>query len=370
MAVKRLLCIVGSMDAGGAETFLMKVYRGLDKTKYQMDFAVAKEEKGCYDDEILSMGGKIFHIVPKSKGLIKNFNDIRKLVKREKYKYVLRTSQNSLSALELFAAKLGGAKVRVYRSSNSSINTAKENIFHKLFGFMTRIFPNVRIAPSTEAAEFMFGKKCVKRGKAHLLHNGLDVSQFRFDPETRDAVKEQFDLEGKLVVGHVGRFNVQKNHGFLIDVFKEVSLKCENAVLMLVGVGELEQEIRKKVSALGLDDKVIFMGRRSDVPRLLSAFDLMLMPSLYEGMPNVVIEAQATGLPCVISDTITPEADITGLVSYMPLSAATDTWADKVLETVEKTARKDTSEQFEKEGYELSAVTRKFVDLIFEGETE
>lgn len=370
MTVKRILCIVGSMDAGGAETFLMKVYRMLDKTKYQMDFAVAKEEKGYYDDEILSMGGRIFHIVPKSRGLIKNFNDVKNLVKREKFRYVLRTSQNSLSALELFAARLGGAKVCVYRSSNAGVNTRKEIVFHKVFGFMTRIFPTMRIAPSTEAAEFMFGKNCVKRGKAHILHNGLDYKQYKFNPASRGMLRTQMGLEDKFVVGHIGRFNIQKNHSFLIEVFGEIVKKCDNAALVLVGVGELEQEIKNKVSGLGLDDKVVFAGRRSDVPDLLSAFDIMLMPSLYEGMPNVVIEAQASGLPCVISDTITHEADITGLVKYMPITVTPDKWAEATLDMAKNTARKDTLEQFTKQGYELSDVTERFVQLIFGRETK
>ncbi len=129
--MKRMLCIVGGMNAGGAETFLMKVYRALDKTQYQMDFAVAVKEKGFYDDEILSMGGKIFHIIPKTKGFLKNFFDIKRIVKENGYKSVLRTSQHSLSALELLAARLGGAKITIFRSSNS--DTTTRNNFDHLF---------------------------------------------------------------------------------------------------------------------------------------------------------------------------------------------------------------------------------------------
>ena len=168
---KRLLCIVGSMNVGGAETFLMKIYRVLDKTRFQMDFAVATNTEGVYDKEIVSLGGRIYHITPKSSGIIKNYNSIKHIVKEKKYKYVLRTSQHSLSALELLAAKSGGAKIRVFRSSNSNTTTGsnKQLILHNICKFMPMLFANIRIAPSTKAAEFMFGKDCIKKGNALSL---------------------------------------------------------------------------------------------------------------------------------------------------------------------------------------------------------
>ena len=185
--MKRLLCIVGSMNAGGAETFLMKVYRELDKSRYQMDFAVATEEKGFYDDEILSMGGRIFHIVPKSRGAYKNFKSVRDLVKQEGYCYVLRTSQHSLSALELLAAKLGGAERTIYRSSNSNTGSLSviQAVLHRVCRFMPRRFANVRVAPSTEAAEFMFGRDYVEKKKCSLIHNAIDTNVYHYSREGR-----------------------------------------------------------------------------------------------------------------------------------------------------------------------------------------
>ncbi len=366
--MERLLCIVGGMNAGGAETFLMKLYRALDKTKYQMDFAVAITEKGHYDDEILSLGGKIHHITPKSKGFFKNFNSMRRIVRDNQYKYVLRTSQHALSALELLAARLGGAKVCVFRSSNSNTVTGskKDLLLHKLCGFMPRRFANVWIAPSTEAAEFMFGKGCVASGKVTLVHNAVDLDYFKFDPADRVACREELQLADRLVIGHVGRFNQQKNHGFLLEVFAEIARKRPDAVLLLVGKGELEQDIRQKAETMDIADKVIFAGVRSDIPRVLSAMDVFVFPSLYEGMPNTVIEAQATGLPCVIADTITPEADVTGLVQYLPLSLEADKWAEAALQAVQ-TQRKNTHEDFMAQHYNIEGVAQDFVSLVFRG---
>lgn len=364
--MKRLLCIVGSMNAGGAETFLMKVYRQLDKTRYQMDFAVAVQEKGFYDDEIVSMGGRIFHIKPKSEGVIKNFNSIRRLVKNERYRYVLRTSQHSLSALELFAAWMGGAKVRVFRSSNSNTTTGSgtDLKLHKLCMFMPRWFATIRIAPSTEAADFMFGKDCVLKRRALLVHNGIDLSLYHYSEEARKSIREELGVEDKYVVGHVGRFNQQKNHKKLVEIFSELKSLRPNAFLLLIGKGELEEDVRKLVQRKGLTDSVLFLGVRKDVPRILCGMDVFVFPSLYEGMPNTVIEAQATGLQCLISDTITREANITGLVHYLPLSDS-HMWVS-FIERLPHGPRTTPVQEFKSNCYDIDSVSGQFVDLVFQ----
>ena len=365
--MKKVLCIVGGMNAGGAETFLMKVYRMLDTTKYQMDFAVANAEKGYYDDEILEYGGKIHHVTPKSQGIIKNFLSIRSIVKENRYEYVLRISQHSLSALELLAAWLGGAKVRTFRSSNSNTTSGskKQLLLHNLCRFMPRWFANVRIAPSTEAAEFMFGKECIKKGIANIIHNGVDLSVWRYDKRNRSEVRQELGIpETAALIGHVGRFSRQKNHEFLLKVFKNIRAKNENAYLVLVGKGELEGKIRTQAEELGIGKSVIFTGVRSDVSRLLSAMDVFVFPSLYEGMPNTVIEAQATGLPCVISDTITREAGITGLVQYLPLDMPPESWAKVALDSMGD-ERVDTCREFVEKGYDIVSVAREFVHVVF-----
>lgn len=366
--MKRLLCIVGGMNAGGAETFLMKMYRALDKNKYQMDFAVATD--GIYDKEIMNLGGLIFKITPKSYGALKNFNDIRKIVSKNHYKAVLRVSQNSLSALELFAAQLGGAKIRGYRSSNSSTvgGTTKEIAVHKLCMWMPRLFANVRFAPSTEAAEYMFGKGCIQTGVASLLHNGLDTDVYRFSEDDRKEIRRQFGLDDSFVIGHVGRFNQQKNHGFLIECFEELKRRKDNAKLILCGTGEKEKEIQDKVEKLGLKDSVLFLGVRSDVPRILSAMDVFVFPSLYEGMPNTVIEAQSTGLPCVISDSVTKEAAITDLVAYCGLEETVDKWVDTILRLEgEKINRESAYQDLYRSGYDLNSCVKMFTKTVFGG---
>mgnify|MGYP003307739940 CR=1 FL=1 len=229
---------------------------------------------------------------------------------------------------------------------------------------MPRFFANVRIAPSTEAANFMFGKGSVKKGKATLLNNGVDLSVFRYDETSRNDIRKEFNIpENAFVVGHVGRFQEQKNHLFLLEIFSKVYKENKDAVLLLVGNGELEKNIREKAAALEISDRVIFAGVRSDVPALLSAMDVFAFPSLYEGMPNTVIESQATGLPCVIADTITGEANITGLVEYLPLSDP-ENWA-KHITAVAQQPRLNTEKHFVDNNYDINRVVEHFVKLIF-----
>lgn len=367
--VKRLLCIVGSMNAGGAETFLMKVYRELDKTKYQMDFAVAEKQEGFYDKEIIALGGKIYHITPKSKGAFKNFNDIRRIVKKEKYNYVLRTSQHSLSALELLAARTGGARVRIFRSSNSNTTTGsnKQMVLHRICLFMPKFFANVRIAPSTEAAEYMFGKNCVKNGVAKLVPNGVDMDVYQFSLDNRVKYREEFQvLDNQLLVGHVGRFNQQKNHRYLIKIFSELVKKEPSARLVLVGAGELKEEIECLVRSYNLDKNVIFAGLRKDVSGLLSAFDVFLFPSFYEGMPNTVIEAQATGLPCLISDTITKECNLCNSVIFKSLEDSAEDWAASIIQLAYNKKKTDVVGSFKEKGFDIESSAAIFRDVVFE----
>jgi glycosyltransferase involved in cell wall biosynthesis len=222
----------------------------------------------------------------------------------------------------------------------------------------------VKIAPSDLAAEYTFGKKAVIRGLVHPLHNAIDLDIYRFSQEARESIRQEFHLEDKLIVGHIGRFNHQKNHMFLLEIFKELSMLQDNAVLMLVGKGELEQQIRAKAVALGIADKIIFTGVRSDVPRLLSAMDVFVFPSFYEGMPNTVIEAQAIGLPCIIADTITKEANITSLVQYLPLSLPPAVWAKKAMDA-SSNCRKDTRQEFINHKYDIQSAAQAFIHLCF-----
>lgn len=367
--MKRVLCIVGGMNVGGAETFLMKIYRNLDRGLYQMDFAVSVDERGYYDDEIKELGGKIIHITNKKRGLIKNFISIIKVVKNNKYKYVLRTSQHSLSALELIAARLGGAKVCVFRSSNSHTGGGRlTSILHYVFRFLPKFCADVRLAPSVEAANFMYGKRFSSTGRVLWLHNGIDCDLYKYSPEKRSHFRELNRIKSDTVVmGHIGRFNWQKNHIRLVELFYEFHKQTPNSVLLLVGKGELEEMIRGKVKELGLSEHVIFLGVRSDIPDVLSALDVMVFPSFFEGMPNTIIEAQASGLPCVISNEITQEVRIINSLRFMPLEASNEEWVRVIRHICNERRIDNVDAVFKEREYHISSVVEQFVNYVFQG---
>lgn len=363
--MKRLLCILSSMNAGGAETFLMKIYRRIDSTKYQMDFCINVSEKCFYEDEILSLGGKIYRIPAKSVSLRDFEKQLYNVVNANGYKYVLRVSSSAFGFMDLKIAHKAGAEICAVRSSNSSDGgSLKSKIAHRLGRALYGKYVNVKIAPSDLAAVYTFGKKAYESGAVNILHNAIDIDQYGFNADMRCRIRSEFGLsDDTTIIGHVGRFMTQKNHAFLLEVFSEYLKINGKSILMLVGGGELESAIKQKASELGISDKIIFTGVRSDVPALLSAMDVFVFPSLYEGMPNTVIEAQATGLPCLIADTITREADITGLVHYLPLGDA-GTWAHLVAE-LPRVKRETPLQKFKENGYDIETVAEQFVKLIF-----
>ena len=365
MCKKRLLCIIGNMNAGGAETFLMKMYRSIDHSNYQMDFCINTNNECFYEDEIKTLGGKIYRISAKSQSIKLFKNGLSDCIKSGNYKYVLRITSSAMGFMDLKIAKKAGAKICSARSSNSNDGKSiKAKAAHVLGKLLYRKYADVKIAPSDLAAKYTFGKKAYRRGEVHILHNALDLNVYSFDEQTRNNIRKEFSISDNVkIIGHVGRFSKQKNHSFLLDVFNEIHKQNHETILMLVGKGELEDKIKEKIKALNLDDSVIFTGVRSDIPALLSAMDVFVFPSFYEGMPNTVIEAQATGLPCLIADTITKEANVTGLVRYMPLKASEE-WAKEALIMISDT-RMQTKEIMIRNGYDIESVSKEFVRLVF-----
>lgn len=360
--MKRILCILSSLSAGGAETFLMKISRVLPADQYQLDFIVSAEN-GCYTQEVLDRGGRIYPIPLRTRDPLGALGGIRRIVRENHYDTVLKLGETSVAALDLIAAKLGGAKCLVMRSCNALTGlSAKQRCVHALLRPVLNLTANVKLAPSMLAAEFTFGKPTAHR-QVHLLNNGVDLNVFRYDAEGRRRIREEFSLEDKLVVGHVGRFHGQKNHLYLLEVFAKLRAVREDAVLLLVGTGELEAAIRERIRELGMEDAVIFAGQRFDIPQLLSAMDVFVFPSFHEGMPNTVIEAQATGLPCVIADTITKEANITGLVRYLSLEQSPEEWARTALSALTE-KRTDTAPDFLEHGYDIEGVAKELLRLL------
>lgn len=354
----RILHVMGSMGVGGAETFIMKLFRTIDKEEYMFDFVLNENETFFYEPEILALGGKIHRIPLKSDKPLSSFVKLAKIVKNNKYKIVLRASAHSFSFLDLFAAFFGGARARIIRSTNTSVGPSRVQIgLHKVGIPILNMVSTLRLAPSLEAAQWMFGQA----NKTVIIKNGIDIEQFRFNELKRNKLRQEQGINESFVVGHIGRFSLQKNHMYVIDVFYEIKKQRKDAVLVLVGEGELNEQIKEKLNLLNLEKSVIFTGIRTDIPDLLMAMDVFIFPSLYEGMPNVLIEAQATGLKCIASDTITNEVLITESISMRSINEPASHWAKEILENP-NTSRKESADQVSEAGYNIRNVVNVLTD--------
>lgn len=345
--VKRVLQVVTHMERGGLETMLMNYYRQIDRSRVQFDFLTHREGEKAYDAEIRALGGRIYHVPPVNPlhpGYQRALNAF--FAAHPEYR-VVHSHLDCMSADVLRAAKKHGVPVRIGHSHSSS-QDKDAKYFIKLLckrgipAQATQLF-----ACAEEAGKWMFGGAAF-----HVLPNAIDASAYRFDDAVRQEVRRELGLEDALVLGHVGRFSEPKNHPFLIDLFAAAAKKEPRARLVLVGGGEGRAAIEEKVRQLGLGDKVLFLGVRGDVNRLLQAMDVFVFPSLYEGLPVSLVEAQAAGLPCVISAAVSPESILTELVQQLPLDSA-ELWAEQVLDAVRR-ERKDTYDAICAAGFDIA----------------
>jgi len=326
----RIAHIVGIMAAGGVESVVMNYYRHINRARVQFDFIIDEDSAIVPIEEIESLGGRIFKI-PSYKKPIAYHKALKQLLTRENYR-IVHSHINTLSVFPLFAAKRANVPVRISHShSTAGKGELARNVFKYTLRPFSKIFPTHYCACSEYAGRWLFGDKLHGQGLVNIVKNAIDLSKFKFDPLVRAAVRQELGVENSFVIGHVGRFMKQKNHSFLIDIFKQVHLHNPGSALLLIGEGELEQEIQAKVEHLGIADCVQFLGVRDDVHRLLMGMDLFLLPSLYEGLPVVGVEAQACGLPIIASGTVTSETKILDNFEFMPLDRPAVEWADKVL---------------------------------------
>lgn len=324
----RVLQVVTYMGRGGLETMLMNYYRHIDRERVQFDFLVHRAERADYDDEIEALGGVIYRLprlVPWSRSYLAALNTF--FAEHPEYR-VVHVHQDCLSSVILKAAEKNGVPVRIAHSHNANQD---KNLKYPIKLWYRRSIPRYATALFScgkDAGDWMF------RGAPYqIVNNAIDTAAYCYDPTGRDEMRRRLGLTDELVVGHVGRFNPQKNHPFLLDIFAALLKKQPNAVLLLVGGGAEQEKMRQKAQTLRIGERVRFLGVRSDVAELMQAMDVFAFPSLYEGLPVTLVEAQAAGLPCVISDAIPPDAHLTDLVRVMPLSDGAGAWAQALLDT-------------------------------------
>lgn len=309
--------IMGKWIGGGVESVIMNYYRHLDHTKVQFDFICDEDSTRIPYDEIKKLGGRVF-LVPKYQKLPQYLEALEDLFCKNQYR-IVHSNVNTLSVFPLYAAKKAGVPVRISHShSTSNPKEWKRNIIKNILRPFSKKYATDYFACSELAGRYLFGDKAFDQGKVKIIHNAIDLDKFKFDPNARKKLREELGIDEKTtVIGHVGRFVKQKNHDFLIDVFKEYHTENPDSKLLLIGTGPLEEKTKAKVEKLNLSDPVIFLGQREDTNKLYSVMDVFCLPSLYEGLGMVLIEAQMNGLPCLASDEVPREAKITENIDFI-----------------------------------------------------
>lgn len=356
----RILHIVSFMQRGGLETLIMNCYRHIDREKIQFDFIVHRDFRADYDDEIEALGGRIYRLPrlnPFSPGYKKALMDFFR--NHPEYK-IVHCHLDCMSALPLAAAKKCGVPVRIAHGHNSNQDKDWKYPLKRLFMRKIPATATHFFACSEEAGGWMFPGQPVT-----VINNGIESDRFAYDPAVREAVRTELRLGDRLTLGHVGRFMPQKNHEFLIDIFAAVHAVDPAARLLLVGTGDLEGQIHQKVSQLGLDEAVQFLGVRSDVDRILQAVDVFLLPSLYEGLALTSVEAQTSGAQCFFSDRVLRQCKIADNVTFLPLEDSPEQWAEQILAAA-RLPRSSQKEKIAAAGFDIQTTAKWLSDFYFE----
>ncbi len=359
----RVAHIIGKWVGGGVESVVMNYYRFIDKTKIQFDF-ICDEDSTCIPyDEIEQLGGKVILIPPYQK-IFKYHKELKKVLKEGKYK-IVHSHINTLSVFALFAAKRAGVPVRIAHShSTTNKKEFKKNIIKQLLRPFSKLFATDYFCCSELAGRWLFGNKEYDKGNVYLLNNAIDLDKFKYDENMRRAKRKELGItDDTLVIGHVGRFVETKNHRFLIDIFNEIHKEEPNSMLLLVGCGPLMDEIKEKVESLKLNDSVKFLGQRSDVNDLYQVMDLFLLPSLYEGLGMVAIEAQVSGLPCIASSEVPNVTNVTGNLEFVGLDQNVKDWSE-VIKKVSNKKRIDFSKKTAATGFDINKEAKSYEDKV------
>lgn len=367
----KVLQIGMTKNWGGLETYLLQQFDNIDRNKIEYDFVnITGEYKIVEEEKIINSGSLIYNICSRHKNPLRHYWQWIQLLKKisKIYKAIVLNSNSLVYVFPLFIAKIFGIPVRIIHSHNAGYEN-EPGILRKVLVAFNKILLKFSAtdywACSKKAGEWMFGKN----RKFTIIHNAIESKKYKFNSEKRDNLRKALNFENKFVVGHVGRFSYQKNHKFLINIFYELQKIESNSVLMLVGDSVNDNkfllEAKKQVKRLNIENKVLFLGMRNDVPDLMQAMDCFVFPSLFEGLGIVAIEAQAAGLKCYLSDVIPNEVKITNLVNFVSLKEDAKYWAKKILSNTSY-IRKDMTDEIKKAGYDIKTEIKKIEKFYLE----
>ncbi len=370
--IKVLQINAGSKNYGGVSSLLFNLYKNINRDKYEFNFLTPNYSTyGMVENEIKKLGGKVFELKCTGPWFIKKIRIWTKLndfLTKEKYDIIhINSGSYFFNLMVAIICKKNNIENVIVHSHNG-FNRKKpiKNFIIKRFLFLLNNYCSLKFSCSYVAAESMFEKKCIEKDDVHIIKNGIEIEKFKFNNKIRDEYREKFNVQDKIVIGNIGRFVEQKNHMFLLKIFDEILKKNNNSVLMLVGEGELEQKIKKEAKKMKIEDNILFLGKRKDVNNLLQCFDVLVMPSLYEGLPITAIEAQTCGLSIALSNTITNELKINENIVFLDLKDNPNNWANEILSlNRKKINRENTYKNVTNAGYTMEH-SAKVVENLYD----
>ena len=327
----KILFTLPALDGGGIDKILYD-YSIRFPENIQCDFLVHTDYEGILERELKNKGYNIYHVPSLHENRKKYISDTKSIIKSGNYD-IIHVNQGYRGLFFLYYAKKYGIKIRIVHSHMAySPRTLKECVIKIITTNLVKKLATHLFACGNDAAKWMWGKKAFNNGKVYIMRNAINAEQFNFSLQKRERIRDEYNISDKFVIGNVARFSYQKNHELLINIFAEVKKIRTDAILMLIGRGELEDTVKAQVEELGLSDSVMFMGVRNDVPDLTNAMDVFALPSRFEGLPVTLVEIQANGLPAVISDNVTKEMAISKDFAFIPLNQSVEVWAKAIAE--------------------------------------
>ena len=357
----RILHILHSMNRGGTEAMLMNLYRHIDREQIQFDFLLTDPAPCAYEPEIGSLGGRVYRIPRLTRGNpLRYMRAADAFFKAHPEYRIVHSHTSSKSAIPLWIARRNGIPVRICHSHSNRSESGINGLIRDALKPALRHMATDLFACSDAGAQWLYGTRTVRKGGVHIVKNAIPCADYAYDGSVRQEVRERLGLGDALVIGHTGRFHPAKNHLFLLDIFSEIRRRRPDARLLLVGDGALRPQIQRRIAELGLADAVVLTGVVSDVHRYMQAMDVFVFPSHYEGLGMVLVEAQAAGLRCFTSAGSVPEeANVAGLVEYIPLSESPAVWAERVLRHTGPHPRTGTLEKIRAKGYDIAEAARR-----------
>lgn len=371
----RVLHVLGTTNLGGAESRIMELYRCIDRNQVQFDFLIHTREDGHYSEEIRSLGGHIYSL-PRFKFF--NMAEYRKAIhtffKEHTEFAVVQGHMTSTAAIYLPIAKQEYGRrsmplITAAHARSAGVDKGLKGIATRILRFPLKNRADYLFTCSKEAGIAVYGTRAVREGRVWTIPNAIDAQRFSFQQKVRDEIRSELGIQNKFVIGHVGRFGFMKNHTYLVDIFAKICETRKDAVLVMIGQGELEETIREKVKSLGLEDRAYFLGNRYDVEKYYQAFDYFVFPSTFEGLPGSVAEAQAAGLHCLVSDKVTREVALTDLVAYRSIEENPGLWAEEILGNAQAAlVREDTREVIAQKGFDVRSQAVQMAEFYRTGQ--